>query len=83
MKRVLLVTLALFIISACSTRQDTQTQNLPKEITATVLAYPQNELTATPTATMTEQEISDACTETIKAYATIDRCSNWNPTFRT
>jgi hypothetical protein len=78
MKRVLLVTLALFIISACSTRQDTQTQNLPKEITATVLAYPQDEPAITPTVAQIEQEISNACIETIQAYIAIDRCTNWN-----
>ena len=70
----MLVWVGLILGSACST-----SNNLPQDTPATLpaSAYPQDEPTLIPTATLTEQQIFDACAETIKAYAAVDRCTNW------
>jgi hypothetical protein len=81
MKKVYLVAMILLIgISACSTSQDVPTQNPPQDVTATLpaSAYPQDEPAITPTATMNNQQIFDACAKTIRAYAASNRCTNWD-----
>ena len=71
----MLIWVGLILGSACST-----SQNPPKDTTTTLpaSAYPQDGTVIPSTAAMTEQQIFDACTETIKAYAVVDRCTNWS-----
>ncbi|MBI5293850.1 MAG: hypothetical protein HY869_00125 [Chloroflexi bacterium] len=78
MKSRFAIMIWLLVISACSAPQVTPTQNPQEEATASVVAYPQDEPTIIPTATMTDQEVFDACAETIRAYAASDRCTNWD-----
>jgi hypothetical protein len=71
----MLIWVGLILGSACS-----MSQNPPKDTTATLpaSAYPQDETAIPPTATMTDQQIFDACAETIRAYAASNRCTNWD-----
>lgn len=82
MKRILyaFAVIWLFGVNACSALWSGVSQNNESiGATATLLsAYPQDEASITPTATMTEQEVTNACAKTIKAYAAINRCTNWN-----
>ncbi|MFZ5878196.1 MAG: hypothetical protein ACOY0R_02385 [Chloroflexota bacterium] len=74
MKSRFAILIWLLVISACSTPQSTSVQDEP-----TPFAYPQDESAiTTPTVAQTEQEISNACIDTIQAYIAIDRCTNWN-----
>lgn len=77
MKRVFLVTIALLVISACSTPQGTPIQGEPATLPAS--AYPQDEpAITTPPAAMTEQEIFYACAETITKFMQSNPCKDWD-----
>jgi hypothetical protein len=77
MKKILFIfAIVLFGVSACSTHQNVPTQKSPKA--TTVIAYPQDEPTIIPTATMTEQEIFYACAETITKFMQSNPCKDWD-----
>jgi hypothetical protein len=81
--------LVCFLVSACST-----SQNAPRDSPATVPAYPPDEpaiipsATATvypqdkptiiPTATMNDQQLFNACTETITKFMQSNPCKDWD-----
>ncbi|MBI5293851.1 MAG: hypothetical protein HY869_00130 [Chloroflexi bacterium] len=73
MKRVFLVTIALLVISACSAPQSTSVAGEP-----TPIAYPQDEPTITPTAAITDQQVFNACVETITKFMQSNPCKDWD-----
>jgi hypothetical protein len=81
----------LLVISACSTPQSTSAQDEPTPFayphdepamiptsTMTVVAFSQEEPAIIPTATMSDQQLINACVETITKFMQSNPCKDWD-----